>query len=904
MKHTLYNAFKLTGLVCLVLISGAVVTFAQTNSKQTVAIEWIGDRPEGSIKVLNATLVKIAIAKGKGNVKKQNFALSNSGPARITLDIEGVKNAAGPGATIVKVNTRRGPFSFFLRDVNKQHPIYLPANGAVVLTGTDQRTYKEIEGVIKSRDFKSKLQIIENEPEESFDFAAKHTIEQTAPTILGLSRDFRVFQYDENFMNNATSSITPKLSSSPLMIPEERIGVAYAFCVGRGVGVSPGGTRRLEDGVLPIINSTLTDDDVTYHSTSFVALEHTPLTGSTVKGTHYLVADNHSAGHMLTKEQMEVLKPELPKALKTAEQPVLYFRCTATNNGNVLRYAWFKTVKPGVGWWHKSKYTMDPLTGFSAYARDTVMAVSKLNGKPLPNEEIAVLLQPGEKVNFEFYLPHSPVTEQQAVVLAKQNFDTKLLECKTFWNTKLKKGAKIKVPEQRIDEMIKAGMLHLDLVTYGKEPDSTLAPTIGVYSPIGTESAPIIQTYASMGWFDIARRSLNYFLDKQHEDGLIQNFGGYMVETGAALWSMGEYYRYSKDKKWIIKIKPKLLKSCDYLIKWRNDNKKEELRGKGYGMIAGKVADPEDHFHQFMLNGYAYLGIARIAEVLSDIDPVAALRLKKEAESWKTDIRTSFFNAMANSPVVPLGDGSWCATAPPWTEATGPRALYEKAETFWSHGTFTAPDAMLGPLYLVFCEVLDVKEPVSKSMLDYHSELFYQQNAAFSQPYYSRHNWLQAKLGMVKPFLKTYYNSFAALADRQTYTFWEHIFHASPHKTHEEAWFLMETRWMLYMEEGNALHLLKTIPRAWMEDGKEIILEDVQSYFGKIRLKTHSNVNNGYIDAEIECTEDRKPGTVTLRLPHPEHKTPVRISGGKYDPATETVTIDAFTGKAVIKLEF
>ncbi|MNL65023.1 hypothetical protein D3C87_1893030 [compost metagenome] len=98
--------------------------------------------------------------------------------------------------------------------------------------------------------------------------------------------------------------------------------------------------------------------------------------------------------------------------------------------------------------------------------------------------------------------------------------------------------------------------------------------------------------------------------------------------------------------------------------------------------------------------------------------------------------------------------------------------------------------------------------------------------------------------------------------------------------------------------------MLKTIPRAWMENGKEIVLDDVQSYFGKIRLKTYSNTNKGYIDAEIECTEDRKPGTVTLRLPHPEHKTPVRVSGGKYDPVTETVTIDAFTGKAVIKLEF
>ena len=143
------------------------------------------------------------------------------------------------------------------------------------------------------------------------------------------------------------------------------------------------------------------------------------------------------------------------------------------------------------------------------------------------------------------------------------------------------------------------------------------------------------------------------------------------------------------------------------MLQWRNRNKKESLRGKGYGMIDGKVADPVDPFHQYMLNGYACMGINRIAETLHDIDPSNSSRLKQEAESWKQDIRISFMNSMAGSPVVPLGDGSWCPTVPPWTEARSLRMLYLNKETFLSHGTFTISDAMLGPLYLVFCEVLD-----------------------------------------------------------------------------------------------------------------------------------------------------------------------------------------------------
>src|SRR2546427_8828678 len=54
----------------------------------------------------------------------------------------------------------------------------------------------------------------------------------------------------------------------------------------------------------------------------------------------------------------------------------------------------------------------------------------------------------------------------------------------------------------------------------------------------------------------------------------------------------------------------------------------------------------------------------------------------------------------------------------------------------------------------------------------------------------------------------TLFRSVAGLADRQTYTFWEHYFGESPHKTHEEGWFLMQSRWMLYQEHDRTLDLL------------------------------------------------------------------------------------------------
>jgi hypothetical protein len=161
-----------------------------------------------------------------------------------------------------------------------------------------------------------------------------------------------------------------------------------------------------------------------------------------------------------------------------------------------------------------------------------------------------------------------------------------------------------------------------------------------------------------------------------------------------------------------------------------------------------------------------------------------------------------------------------------------------------------------------------------------------------------------AASGEVKAFLKTYYNGFTGLADRQTYTWWEHFHHVSPHKTHEEAWFLMQTRWMLWLEQGAMLRLLPGVPRGWLEHGKRIELRDVATYFGPASLTVRSLVDDGIIEASVECPGDRRPRSVLMRLPHPECLKPRAVEGGRYDEQTETAHVDDFSGAAAVKLRF
>jgi hypothetical protein len=867
--------------------------------RRRVAIEWQSGRPQGTITVTDGTLSSVTLARGKGTATAARFAASE-GPFRLELQLTGSEVTYGPGAAIVTVAESQHPFSFFLRDVQAAQPVFMPAYGVVVTDASDARSYDQIAAAIRARGLESKLERIENEPEASWDDAAANTRNLQVPTWLGLARDMRLFEFDPRL-----GSIRPHFAGEEVPLPEAGgKNVGYEFLMGRGWGARERIERRLEDGVLPILHGRLTDDDVTYNLTAFAGLETHPLTRENVRGTHFLVADRYGYGHMFTQEQQAELDRLLPSELNQPEETVLFLRITAVNTAPVPRYAFFKNPAPGTWSNIPARYELERATGLAVYQSGRVFSVSKLNGRALSQEEVAISLAPGQAAVLEIYLPHRPVSRERASALGRVSFEERLAGCRSYWKQKLAEAGVVRVPESRIQEMVRAGLLHLDVSTYGREPGGTLTPTIGVYSSIGSESSPIVQFMDAMGWHDTARRALTYFLDKQHDDGFIQNFGGYMLETGAALWSMGEHYRYTHDDAWVREIAPKLVKSCEFLRRWRERNLREDLRGKGYGMLEGKTADPEDPFRSFMLNGYAYLGLSRVAEMLRSSNPAEAEKWSKEAEGLKQDIRTALFEVMGRSPVIPLGDGTWVPTAPPWVEYRGPLSLYADGGKWFTHGSMVSRDSLLGPIYLIFQEVLDPNEPASTFLLSFHSDLMTMRNTAFSQPYYSRHPMSHLRRGEVKPFLEAYYNTVAGLADRETYTFWEHYFHASPHKTHEEGWFLMDTRWMLYMERGDTLNLLPGIPRRWLENGKEIELSKVATYFGPLSLRVTSLLEQGRIEANVECATDRKPKAVELRLPHPLGLRPAWVKGGTYDPATERVRIAPFDGRAHVELGY
>lgn len=229
-----------------------------------------------------------------------------------------------------------------------------------------------------------------------------------------MGRDIRMFEISEELPDGTLEDklIRPIFSSSPVVLPETApSALYYRYALGRGVGVMDNIARHLDEGVLPIYHSELTDDDVRYHSVSFVSLEKSELNAGNVQGTHFLISDSRSGGRVFTETQQKQLA-DIQAAIPPAdEEAVLYIRTEIENEGAVPRYAWIKAPRPAMptnNLYIGAAYQFDREKGFSFFSEDRVFCISTIKGKPLCNEELAVLLQPGERIEVNFYIPHEP----------------------------------------------------------------------------------------------------------------------------------------------------------------------------------------------------------------------------------------------------------------------------------------------------------------------------------------------------------------------------------------------------------------------------------------------------------------------------------------------------------------
>lgn len=804
-----------------------------------------------------------------------------SDAVEFVAEVRGENVSPGDCPTLVRVLRGKWPFTFFLRDIVNASPLWYPLAGCAVTRADDLRSYGEIVSGIKAQGLQTDAERMCSEPEEFYDAACCRSVkDQDVPVWLGVARDARFFRVNRHIYENLGSwgEITIWNHSVAREYPDSSGGMRLIFEVGPGSHGCHYVTRRLHEGTLPILHVTQNEQTIDYEMTFFATRESRPLSARDVSvgGSDPIAAYAGMCGANIRPEEKAALgAPAGQLSLGDEEDAmVLWLHVEAVNRTPVPAYAFFRVP-------HLARENRQLENGLLHYGDEGgVICASTLDGKPTPQREMAVLVPGNGRVKCDWRIFHSLVPATRAAAMLESSYEEHLAGAVEYWHAMAAQGARIAVPETGIQERIDAGILHLELNTLGRaDGDGPLLAAAGVYAPIGTESSPIIQYMDSMGRHKTAARSIQWFLDRQDENGYINSYADYESETGPVLWCVAEHYRLTRDRAWLLKVLPQVEKSARFLLAQR-----EEAKKTSGGLVAGKSSDPEDKTPAFFLNAGVYLGIAGLAEALEDVDPDFAKVLAAEAAGYSRDIRRGLEQSAMESPLTPLLDGSWTPALGPWPGINGNVAYHADGGEWFSHGTIMGRlDS--GSMALFLSDALPAEDPLMELVLKSHQHPQFHENAGLSQPYYFRHDIAHLKRGETKLFLKCFYNQLVSMQDRQSYTFWEHYFEVSSHKTHEEGWFLMQCRWMLALEEQDGITFLKGIPRKWLEPGKEIRLENLATYYGKANLVVRSREDG--IDGHV--TLERSADNVRIRVPHWAGMRPSHVKGGIYDPDTETL---------------
>ncbi len=154
------------------------------------------------------------------------------------LLIEADEEQLGPSAfpTMVTATTAEHAFTFLLRDVHAEAPIWIPAYEVAVTEEEDARTYAEIAEAVRMRHSQTALQRIASDPEESYEHSAATTRDMPSPTWLGLSRDMRLFELMIGSGVQSSFTVSARDHGNVITLPATELTATYHFAYGIGEG--------------------------------------------------------------------------------------------------------------------------------------------------------------------------------------------------------------------------------------------------------------------------------------------------------------------------------------------------------------------------------------------------------------------------------------------------------------------------------------------------------------------------------------------------------------------------------------------------------------------------------------------------------------------------------------------
>ncbi len=799
---------------------------------------------------------------------------------------------------VLRIRQERRAFAVGIDDVLKNRAVYVPAQQAMVSLADAKLTMAAYREQIAGK--KTILDQVRSLPDQTFAQAIEkvHRVEQNRqPTMLSLACD------NNKFIVHRDGVVSFEMFSSPDDQTAPDTG-AYPSSVRPvcGSGKNEKIERHLDGGWYPVSVVTIEDGGVSYRQTAFV------------------VPYDRTA---------KVDNPWLnPKPLFVAAYAIENTASAPADASLQLKMlAHVQTKKAAAISVNESRAL--------ARADDRLMAaVDAASAGPLRLSDkdgaiaLAGQLAAGQKVECVLYIPGWKMSPDEAVSLT--GGAGLVADCKTYWDRVMAGAMQVHVPDELLNNVIKASQVHCMMAARNEAGGQRVAPWIASvsYGPLESESNSIIRGMSAFGHEEFARRSLDFFVNKYDPAGFLTT-GYTLMGTGWHLWTLGEHYRMAGDTEWFKSIAPKVANVCMWITKQREKTKRSDARGQlplEAGLMPPGVMADWDVFAFYMyLNGVTYAGLRDAGWAIAQAAASGTGVYEREAEGFRDDILRAYRAMQAITPVFGLRNGTF-VTPYPSQLLPGPTAMFfpgEDGNRSWCY------DVELGAHHLVPYGVLSPDDPDVEDMMNHMEDVQFLSEGWFDypaaenekdpynfggfakvQPYYARNAEVCVMRDDVKPFVRSYFNTIPSLLGMETLSFQEHFRGvAAWNKTHETGYFLHQSRIMLVMERGRELWLAPLVTNNWLKDGMAIEVKNAPTFFGPVGYRIESRVADGTIEATISPSTRVMPKQIVLRLRHPDGK-PIRkvtVNGrdhADFNPAKEIIRLEPTKETIQVRAEF
>ncbi|HEX4154954.1 MAG TPA: hypothetical protein VHY48_05025 [Acidobacteriaceae bacterium] len=427
-------------------------------------------------------------------------------------------------------------------------------------------------------------------------------------------------------------------------------------------------------------------------------------------------------------------------------------------------------------------------------------------------------LKPGEQVNLDWTMPVIPVTAGSPLAERIQgaSFDKYLSRTIAFWEQILHQGMDLDVPEAKVNNAFRASLVY-DLIARNKIGNDYVQTVNNLhYHAFWLRDASFIaRMYDLTGYPEYARQVINFFAQWQKADGNFLSQGGQFDGVGQVLWAYGQHYSITRDRAFAAEVFPAVERAVAWIEQARQSDSLHLLPATTPGdneRITGHVTG-----HNF----WALDGIQN-AIVLAQASGHA-----QQAAQFQEDYNNYHAALMTILDRVTRS-----------TQGYIPPGLDSQQGQDWGNMLSIYPSEVLSPNNPMVTATLNA------TRAKYKEGIMTYDNGHFLHDYVGFNNMeTELILGHQQLAVQDLYaelvhtSSTQAGFETNVVPWGDRDFHynLAPH-----GWFAARLRIalrnMFIREQGDDLHLLSAISPAWIQPGREMLVDHAPTTFGMVGL--------------------------------------------------------------------